>query len=64
LLGGLPLLLLTWIGAASVAHAVVLWSDHDARVIHNTPEGIDILGGAVKREDIQPQSGPLPGEFS
>src|ERR1017187_10209217 len=33
------------------ARAVVLWSDPASRVIHATPEGTDILGGAVKRDD-------------
>ena len=33
------------------APANVLWSDAGARVIHQTPEGVDILGGAVKRDD-------------
>jgi signal transduction histidine kinase len=33
------------------AHAVILWHDDDARLVHNTGEGIDILGGAVKRDD-------------
>jgi len=40
--------LLAW---APPARAVVLWSDLGARVIHNTPDGVDILGGAVKRDD-------------
>lgn len=31
--------------------ATILWSDAGARVIHKTPEGIDILGGTVKRDD-------------
>ena len=31
--------------------AAILWSDPDARVIHNTPGGSDILGGAVRRDD-------------
>lgn len=31
--------------------AAVLWSDLGARVIHNTGDGSDILGGAVKRDD-------------
>jgi signal transduction histidine kinase len=31
--------------------AAVLWSDAGARVIHNTGDGVDILGGAVKRGD-------------
>jgi len=29
----------------------VLWQDHGARVTHNTGEGVDILGGAVRRDD-------------
>ena len=35
------------------AHAAVLWSDKNARLIHNTGawKGLDILGGAVKRDD-------------
>lgn len=37
-------------GAAS-ASAVILWRDADPRVIHKTPDGTDILGGAVKRDD-------------
>ena len=35
----------------TVAQAEILWSDVESRVIHNTPEGTDILGGAVKRDD-------------
>jgi len=31
--------------------AAVLWNDAGARVIHQTPVGVDILGGAVKRDD-------------
>jgi signal transduction histidine kinase len=31
--------------------AVVLWSDEGARLTHNTGAGVDILGGAVKRND-------------
>ncbi len=31
--------------------AGMLWSDPGARVIHTTPVGVDILGGAVKRDD-------------
>jgi signal transduction histidine kinase len=37
--------------SAVPARAVILWSDEDARLVHNTGEGIDILGGAVKRDD-------------
>lgn len=35
----------------TVAQAEILWSDVGSRVIHNTPDGTDILGGAVKRDD-------------
>jgi len=31
--------------------AAVLWSDPDPRVIHKTPDGSDLLGGAVHRDD-------------
>lgn len=31
--------------------AVILWSDPDARVIQQTPVGLDIFGGTVKRDD-------------
>ena len=33
------------------ARAAVLWSEPASRVIHATPVGTDILGGAVKRDD-------------
>ncbi len=33
------------------AHAVVVWSDQGARLTHNTGSGVDILGGAVRRDD-------------
>ena len=33
------------------AKAEVLWSDPASRVIHMAPEGADILGGKVKRDD-------------
>lgn len=32
------------------ARATILWSDPGARVVHNTGEGVDILGGKVKRD--------------
>ena len=32
-------------------HATILWSDPGSRVIHATPDGTDILGGKVKRDD-------------
>ena len=31
------------------AQATVLWSDPDARTVHNSGTGLDILGGAVRR---------------
>jgi signal transduction histidine kinase len=31
--------------------ADILWSDPGSRVIHKTPDGTDILGGKVKRDD-------------
>jgi len=31
--------------------ATILWHDEGARLVHNTGTGIDILGGAVKRDD-------------
>ena len=31
------------------ARAKILWSDPDARTVHSTGAGVDILGGAVKR---------------
>lgn len=36
---------------AAAAHAVILWSDAGARVIRNTGDGEDDLGGKVKRDD-------------
>lgn len=33
------------------ARAKILWSDPGSRVIHATPDGSDILGGKVKRDD-------------
>ncbi len=45
--GALALLL----AAATPARAVILWSDLGSRVIHATPEGADILGGKLKRDD-------------
>jgi signal transduction histidine kinase len=45
----LPVILLL-LGAIRVP-AEILWSDVGARVIHQTPEGGDILGGSVSRDD-------------
>lgn len=41
------------LGCLLTAHcrAEVLWSDGGARVVHKTPLGPDILGGAVKRDN-------------
>jgi signal transduction histidine kinase len=36
---------------ATTARATILWSDPGSRVIHATPDGTDILGGKVKRDD-------------
>ena len=33
------------------APAKILWSDPDARTVHNTGTGVDILGGVVRRTD-------------
>jgi signal transduction histidine kinase len=33
------------------ARAEILWSDAAARVVHETGEGVDILGGKVKRDE-------------
>ncbi len=50
--GGVPgLAAFILLAFAFAAPATILWSDAGARVIHKTPEGIDILGGAVKRDD-------------
>ncbi len=46
---GAGLLLLAAFPAA--VRADILWSDPASRVIHATPEGTDILGGKVKRDD-------------
>jgi signal transduction histidine kinase len=44
-------LLLTLTVPAITARATILWSDPGSRVIHATPDGTDILGGKVKRDD-------------
>ncbi|MGO8838288.1 MAG: sensor histidine kinase [Limisphaerales bacterium] len=36
---------------AGPARATILWQDPGARVVHLTGEGVDILGGKVKRDD-------------
>lgn len=45
------ILFCSWIALAVPSRAAILWKDPGARVIHNTPVGIDILGGSVKRDD-------------
>ncbi len=40
-----------WLAGIPMARAAVLWSDLDPRVIHKTPEGNDVLGGALQRDD-------------
>ncbi len=45
--GGLLLLA----AMATPASAKILWSDPDARTVHETGIGVDILGGAVKRTE-------------
>ncbi|HLX95035.1 MAG TPA: sensor histidine kinase [Verrucomicrobiae bacterium] len=43
---------LLWLAVLTIpAHAAILWSDPGSRVIHSTPDGTDILGGKVKRDD-------------
>jgi signal transduction histidine kinase len=44
-------ILFAMLAGVSPSSAVILWSDPGARVIHQTPVGIDILGGVVKRDD-------------
>jgi signal transduction histidine kinase len=43
--------LLLGLALAQASPAAVLWSDPDPRVIHRTPVGTDVLGGAVERDD-------------
>jgi signal transduction histidine kinase len=43
--------LLLLVALATPAHAKILWSDPDARTVHETGIGVDILGGTVKRTD-------------
>jgi signal transduction histidine kinase len=45
------LLLGCWLAPLPAVHAAILWSDLDPRVIHKTPEGNDVLGGALHRDD-------------
>ena len=39
------------LGGVAPANAVVLWSDLGATLVHETGDGSDILGGALKRDD-------------
>src|SRR5262245_58353414 len=43
--------LLVGFAAGQCVQASMLWSDPDPRVIHKTPDGTDLLGGAVHRDD-------------
>lgn len=49
--GQCALLLVGWFAMVCATEAAVLWSDLGARVVHKTGDGLDILGGAVKRDD-------------
>jgi signal transduction histidine kinase len=42
---------LLWLAFVQTTGAMILWSDPDARVIHNTPAGSDLIGGKVFRDD-------------
>ena len=45
------LLLLLAFNFSFAAHATILWSDKDARLVHTTGEGVDILGGAAQHDN-------------
>ena len=47
----LALLLVFALLLAAPARSAILWQDPGARVVHLTGEGVDILGGKVKRDD-------------
>ena len=48
----MPLLVLTLAATAtSLARSEILWTDPGSRVIHNTGDGVDVLGRAVKRDN-------------
>ncbi len=49
-MAGLLAAAMVWL-PVTPAHAVILWNDPDATLVHETGAGIDILGGAVKRDD-------------
>ncbi|HEX7652160.1 MAG TPA: hypothetical protein VF607_01560, partial [Verrucomicrobiae bacterium] len=42
---------LCWLWLAGSARAVVLWSNYDPIPVNNNRNGVDLLGGAVKRDD-------------
>ena len=44
-------LMLGVVGCTLPVQAVILWSDVGARLTHSTGDGVDVLGGAVKRDD-------------
>lgn len=48
---GVFLVLAIFMAGRWAAPAEILWRDPDPRVIHNTPDGIDLLAGATKRDD-------------
>ena len=45
------LLLLAGLALADRADATILWSDPGSRIVHDTGDGKDILGGTVQRDD-------------
>ena len=49
--GGLLRLALLAALASTELRAAILWSEPGARVIHNTPVGVDLIAGAVRRDD-------------
>ena len=40
-----------WFVSQPGLHAEILWHDADARVVHHSGDGYDILGGNVRRDD-------------
>jgi signal transduction histidine kinase len=46
------LALIVWAVMCSLpAHAVILWNEPDARLVHSSGPGLDILGGKLRRTD-------------
>src|ERR1043165_4301630 len=45
------LLLLLTFGISSASNAAILWSDKEARVVHATGDGVDIIGGAAQQDN-------------